>query len=164
MWLFYYFNFERNYDVLKSKPNKKTSWWRRLSSWSSEDVFIKMNIFTLLIRLQKTSSRRLDQDQYICLGHTSSRRIQDVFPRRLQNVLQKHLQDIFKTFSRRLQNVFKTSSRHLAKTFSRRLQNVFKTYHQIRLFFLTRFQDVFEIYSKRFWGVLQRWLSIEGFA
>ena len=55
----------------------------------------------------KRSSRRLDQDLYICLGHTSSRRHQDIFktssrrlqdvlPRRLQDVLQKRLQDIFK--------------------------------------------------------------------
>ena len=65
-----------------------------------EDVF--------RLRLQKTSSRRLDQDQYIRLGHTSSRRLQDVFKtssRRLQDVLQKRLQDIFKTSSRRLAKI-----------------------------------------------------------
>ena len=71
----------------------KTS-WRRLSSSSSEDVLIKTNMFALALRLQKTSSRRLGQDQYIRLGYTSSRRLQDV--------LQKRLQDIFKTSSRRL--------------------------------------------------------------
>ena len=43
----------------------------------------------------KTSSRRLDQDQYIRLGHTSSRRFQDILPRCLQDVLQKRLQDVF---------------------------------------------------------------------
>ena len=53
--------------------------------------------------------RRFCQDQYIRLGYTSSRRLQDVFktfsrrlqevlPRHLQGVLQKRLQDIFKTF------------------------------------------------------------------
>ena len=64
----------------------------------------------------KTSSRRLDQDQYIRLGHTSSRRLAKTYSKRLQ--------DVFKTSCK---NVFKTSSRHLCKTFWRRLQNVFKT-------------------------------------
>ena len=64
--------------------NYHLSWWRRL-----EDVF--------RLRLQKISSRRLDQDQYIRLGHTSSR-----FP----------------------QEAFKTSSRRLAKTSSRHFQGV----------------------------------------
>ena len=75
-----------------------------------EDVF----------RLQKTSSRRLDQDEYVLLSLTSSRclgktnifdlaiRLQDVLPRRLQEVLPKVLQDIF------------------------------KMYHQVKLFLLTR--------------------------
>ena len=43
------------------------------------------------------SSRRLVQDNYICIGHTSSR----------------HLQDVFMMSSRRFQDVFKTSSRCL---------------------------------------------------
>ena len=56
--------------------------------------------------LQKTSSRRLDQEQYIRLGHTSSRRLQVV------------LRDVFKILEdekllrwRRVENIFKTSSR-----------------------------------------------------
>ena len=81
-----------------------------ISSSSSEDVF-------------KTSSRRPGQDQHIRLAHTSSRRLQDV--------LQKCLQD-----------VFKTSLRHL--------QDVFKTYYQVKLFLVAQFQDIFETYSKRF--------------
>ena len=143
----------------------KTSWRRPENAFRLlEDVLIKTNIFTLLIRLQKTSSRRLDQDQYIRLGHTSSRRLQDVFktssrrlqdvlPRRLQDVFKtssrrlaktssRHLQDVFKTFWRRLQNVFKTSSRRLQdvlKTSSRHLQDVFKTYYQVKLFLVTQF-------------------------
>ena len=108
-----------------------------------EDVLIKTNIFAILIRLQKTSSRRLDQDQYIRLGHTSSRR----------------LQDVFKTSSRRLA---KTSSRHLQDVLQRCLQDVFKTYYQVKLFFVTQFQDVFETYSKRFLDVLLKWLSTGG--
>ena len=97
----------------------KTS-WRPL-----EDVF--------RLRLQKTSSRFLDQDKHKCLGHTSSRRFQDFF--------KTSCQDVFKTSSRRLQDVLqKTSSRHLQdvfKTFSRRLQDIFKTYSR-------RFEDVFK--------------------
>ena len=67
----------------------------------------------------KTSSWRLDQYQYILLGHTSSGRLQDVF--------KMSCKIVFKTSSRCLQVVSNTSSRRLAKTFSRRLQNVFKT-------------------------------------
>ena len=136
-----------------------------------EDVF----------RLQKTSSRRLHQNEYIRLTHTSSEDVliktiysswsclQDVFEtfsRRLQDVLITSCQDVFKTFWRRLQDVPETFSKRLQdifKTFWRRLQEVFKTY-QVKLFLLTRFQDVFEIYSKRFWDALQRHLSIEAFA
>ena len=84
--------------------------------------------------------RRLDQDEYVRLDHTSSRRLQDVLPRCLQNV-------------------FKTSSRRLAKTSSRHLQDVFKTYYQVKVFLVTQFQDIFETYSKRFWDVLLRRLS-----
>ena len=109
-------------------------------------------VFIFRRRLQdalKTSSRRLSQDQYIRLGHMSSRRLQDVFKtfsRHFQDFLQNCLQDIFKTSSRRLQDifktslrrlqnvlrsfqdVFKTSSRRLAKTPSRHLQDVFKAF------------------------------------
>ena len=78
-----------------------------------EDVF--------RLRLQKTSSRRL-QDVLIktnmftlalCLQKTSSRRLQDVLAKTNIFVLAIPLQDVFKTFSRHLQDVFKTSLRHL---------------------------------------------------
>ena len=76
-------------------------------------VFNHRNVF-------KTSSRRLHQGEYICLTHTSSR----------------HLQDIFKTSSRRLQDVLQ-----------RCIQDVFKTYHLVKMFLVTQFQDVFETFS-----------------
>ena len=160
-----------------SKPRKHLSWWRRL-----EDVFflrlleifnvlIKADIFALVLCLQETSSRRLGQDQYIRLDHTSSRRLQDLFKtssRRLQGILRRllqdvlktsssrHLQDVLKAFWRRLQGVFKPSSRHLAKASSKRdqdvlqkcLQEVFKRYHQVKLFLLTRLWDVFSTFLK----------------
>ena len=137
---------------------------------SRQEVFCKKNVFK-----------------------TSSRHLQDALQKRLQDVFKtpsRHIQHVFKTFSRRIIKLncscswpiysswpylFKTSSRRLPKMFSRRLQkvfkissrrlqDVFKTNHQVKLFLLTRFQDVFETYSKRFWDVLQRRLSIEGFA
>ena len=111
-----------------------------MSSRRLQDVLIKANLFALVIGLQKTSSKRLDQDQYIRLRHTSSRhlqhfssRLQDVFKtpsRRLQDDLQirfqdifKHLQDILKTSSRSFEDVFKTSSSRLAKMGSRQFQD-----------------------------------------
>ena len=47
---------------------------------------------------------------------------------------------------------------------SRHLRDVFKTYDQVKLFLLTRLQDIFEKYSARFRDVLRRQLSIERFA
>ena len=104
---------------------------------------IRLNEDVFSLRLQKTSWRRLDQDEYVRLSLTSSRRLQDVLPRCLQEV-------------------FKTSSRRLAKTSSRHLQDVFKTYYQVKVFLVTQFQDIFETYSKRFWDVLLRRLSTGG--
>ena len=118
----------------------KTS-WRRL-----EDVF--------RLRLQNTSSRRLDQDEYVrlsltssenvfktssgCLGQGQYIRLDYTFPRRLQDVYKTSCQDVLKTFSRCrqdvLQKVFKTSSKRLQEVFKtssrrleKRLQDNFKT-------------------------------------
>ena len=93
-----------------------------------QGVLIKTNIFALAIRLQdvfKTFSRRLEQDHYIRLGHTSSRRPAKTSSRHLQDVLARRLQDIFQTSSRFLaksfQDIFKTSSKDVFKTFSRHI-------------------------------------------
>ena len=51
--------------------------------------------------------------------------------------------NLFKTSSK-CRAFFKTSSRRLAKVSSRH----FNTYHQVTLFFLTRLQDVFDIFLK----------------
>ena len=80
------------------------------------------NIFALVACLQKTSSIRLDRDQYIRLGHTSSRLY--------QNVLQKRLQDLFKTSSRHSKDLWKrclakTSARPLQELLQKRLQGIF---------------------------------------
>ena len=99
----------------------KTSWSRRI--YSPDSYFFRR-------RLQEVF-KTLDQDQYIRLGHTSSRRYQDV--------LRKRLQDILKTSSRHFQDVFKTSSRHLQDILLRRFQDVFKT----------SCKDVFKTCSRR---------------
>ena len=89
--------FSMSFEFFFLHPSKHSSWWRRL-----QDVLIKTNMFALALRLQKTSSRRLGQDQYIRLGYTSSRRLQDVLQKRLQDIFKTSCKDIFKTFSRRI--------------------------------------------------------------
>ena len=87
----------------------------------------------LRLRLQKTSSRRLVQDEYAHLSLTSS---EDVLVKRNIFVLAIRLQDVlqklFKTSSRRLQDVLKTLSRHLQDVLPRCLKKIFSR----------RFQDV----------------------
>ena len=92
---------------------------------------------------------RLDEDVFrLCLQKTSSKRFAKTSSRHLQDVLLKCFQDV--------------PSRHLQDVFQRCLQDVFKMNHEVKLFLFTRFQDVFETFSKR-WEVLQRRLSIEGY-
>ena len=114
-------------------------------------------VFIFRRRLQdvlKTSSRRLGQDQYIRLGHMSSRRLQDVFKRssrrfqdifktsaklssrHLQNVFKASCKSIFKTSSRCFQGILKESSRHLQVVLQRYIEDVFKNYHQVKLLLL----------------------------
>ena len=90
-----------------------------------QDVLIKANMFALALRLQKTSWRSI-YSSWRYVFKTSSRCFQDV--------LQKRLQDIFKTS-------WKTSSGHL--------QDVFKTYHQVKLFLLTRLWEAFNTFLRR---------------
>ena len=112
---------------------------------------ICLNEDVLRLRLQKTSSRRL-QDEYARLNLTSS---EDVLVKANIFVLVIRLQDDFKTFPRCLA---KTSSRRLAKTYSRRFkdvlqryfQDVFKTYHQVKLFLLTCLREVFNTFLRYF--------------
>ena len=139
-------------------PTKHSSWWRHL-----EDVF--------RLCLQNPSSRRLDQDEYIRLSHTSS---EDVFKtssrrlgqdqcirlghtssRRFQNVFKSSSKSVFKASSRRPQDVlkmslrrFKTSSRRLARTSSRRLAKMSSRHLQGVL--KTHSRPLAKISSKRF--------------
>ena len=67
------------------------------------------------------------------------RRLQDVLPRRLQNIFKTYWKYVFKTSSRRFQDVFKTSCQYVFKTSSRHLQDVFKTSSR-------HLQDAFETF------------------
>ena len=76
------------------------------------------------LRLQKASSRSLDQDEYIRLTHRS---LEDVFKTSWSKPIYSPWSYVFKTSCK---NVFKTSSRHLQdvfKTSLRCLQDIFKT-------------------------------------
>ena len=69
-------------------------------------------------------------------------------------------EDVLKTSWKRLsssssEDVFRL---RLQSKSSRHLQDVFKTYYQFKVFLVTKFQDIFETYSKLFWDVLLRWL------
>ena len=83
-----------------------------------QDEYVRLSLTSSELVL-KTSWRRLGQDQYICLGHMFSRSFEDVLKRS-----SRPLQGVFKTFWRRLQDIFKTSSRLPAKISSRRFQGV----------------------------------------
>ena len=104
------------------------------------------------------SSRRLDQDEYICLSHTSS---EDVLIKTYIFILIIPLQDVVKMSWERLQDIFKTScqdvlkksSKHLQDLLERSLQNIFKTFARriikFKLFLLTRPQDVINTFFRR---------------
>ena len=138
--------------------------WRRLS-FSSEDVFIRTNIFALLIPLQKTSSRRLDQYQYIRLGHTFSRRFEDVLKtslKRLQDIFKTSYKKVFKKSSRRFEDVFKASSAQRFSAFA----NVFNTSSiracntsskkRLQDFLKTSWRRVCKMSSRRFQDVIRK--------
>ena len=125
----------------------KTSWWRRIYSYLSyvfrrrlQDVLMKTNIFLLIIRLPKTSSKRLDEGEYILINHTPS---EDVFNTSQGRLGQDQYIRLVYTSSRRLQDVFKTSSRRLQDVLPKRLQHVFKTSRKYVLKTSSRrFEDV----------------------
>ena len=107
--------------------------WRRLedvfrlhlqktSSRSLQDVLIRMNMFALALRLQKTTWRGL----------------QGVLVKTNIFVLAIRLQDVIKTFWRRLQDVLQWY-----------FKDVFKAYHEVKLFLLTRFWEVFNTFLTR---------------
>ena len=79
----YIFTTQQTFTLMKTP-------WRRLSSL--EDVLIKTNIFSLVIRLQKTSLSRPIYSSWPYVFKTSSA------SRRLAKTSSRHLQDVFKTY------------------------------------------------------------------
>ena len=133
----------------------------------SEDM-VKTKIFILAIHLQdvlKTFWR--------CLRNVLQKRLQDVFKtplRHLQDVFKnssRHLQEMYKTSSSYFEDIFKTSSRHPQDVLQRNLQDFFKAYHHVKLFLLTRLREVVNTFLRRsfpktviYWGI---WLGNTNF-
>ena len=117
------------------------TYWRRISSLSSEDVLIKTNMFALALRFQKTSWSRPINLSWPYVFKTSPRRLQDVF-----KTYSRRFEDVFKRSSRRFEDVFKMSSRHLQDFQQRYLQDVFKAYRQVNLFYLKCPREVFNTF------------------
>ena len=99
----------------------------------SLQLLLRLSCLSRRLRLQKTSSRRPDQDECVHLSLTSSRRLQDVLVMTNIFVLAIRLQGVFKKFSRWLQDVFKTSCQDVFDKSSKdalqkHLQDIFKTF------------------------------------
>ena len=143
---------------------------------SQQTFFLMKTSFVFIFRRRlKTSWSYAFKMFSRCLQVFLQRRLEDVLQkrpqgifktpwRRLEDVLPKRREDVLKTTSKRREEVLKTTSRRISKMSSRHLQDVFETYHQVKLFLLTHLQEVFEIYSIRFWDILRRWLSVGRFA
>ena len=114
----------------------RLEWWHHPANINfDEDVLRTSFVFDF--------RRRLDQDEYIHLTHTSS---EDVFKTSWSRAIYSSWSYVFKTSC---QDVFKTSSRRLAKTSSRHLQDVL----------LRRFQEVFKTSSRLLAKMCSRRLS-----
>ena len=95
----------------------------------------------------KTSCKNLFKTSSRCFEDIFRMFCLDVFKtslKRLHNVLK----NVFKTSLRRLQDVLKTSSRHRQDVLQKYLQEVFKTYHQVKLFLLTRLWEAFNTFQR----------------
>ena len=73
----------------------------------------------------KRSLRHLDQDDYIGLSNTSSRRLQ-TFSKRFQDVFKTSCKNVFKTSSKL--DILKTFCQDILKASSKRLQDIFLTF------------------------------------
>ena len=100
-----YFVEEMEQNELMSKKHKEVCTTLNYTSVSFclEDILKKSLVFVF--------RRRLHQDKYFCLCHTSSEEVLKMYSRRFQ--------DVFKTSSKPLQNVFKTSCKDVLEIFSR---------------------------------------------
>ena len=115
-----------------------------------EDVFKMSWSRQICLPYSYVFGRFLDQYQYNRHGRTSSRRLQDVSPSRLQNFLITSLRHLPKTSSKHLQEVFKASSRHVKDVMQKRPQDIFKTSSwRAQDIFKTSCKDVFKNFSIR---------------
>ena len=130
-------NIRLDEDVLKTS-------WRRL-----QNVFIKTNIFALLILLQKTCSRRFLDILIKTTIFVLVIRVQAFFKTSWSRPTYSSWSYVFKTSSRRFQGVFKTSCQDFFETSSRRLVKTSTRYPQ----------DVFKKFSRRLQDVLQKCLQ-----
>ena len=157
-------NIRLDEDVFRLRVQKTSS--RRLqdvfkTSWSRRTYSLYSYVFRRRLQdVLKTSWSRPIYSSCSYVFKTSSRRLQEVLPRCLQNVFQtssrrlaktssRHLQDAFDTFWRSLQDVFKTSSRRLAKVSSRRFQDVSSSYTVLVNKFSRCLQDVLTTFLRR---------------
>ena len=119
-WLSIFKSSSRHFQEVFKAPSRPLA---KTSSRHLQDVF--KTFWKCFQDVFKTFSRHLDQDEYICLIHTSS---EDVFKTSWSRPIYSSWSCIFKTSSRCFQEVFKTPSRSLAKTSAGHLQDVFKTF------------------------------------
>ena len=114
-----------------------------------QNVFIKANIFALLILLQKTSLRRFLDVLIKTNISVLVIRVQAFFKTSWSRPTYSSWSYVFKTSSRRFQGVFKTSCQDFFETSSRRLVKTSTRYPQ----------DVFKKFSRRLQDVLQKCLQ-----
>ena len=103
-----YYPPEVSKKLRKCLPNKHSSLWRRL-----QDVLKTSFVFVF--------RRRLDQNEYIGVSHTSS---EYVLKTSWSTPIYSSWPYVFKMSSRRFQDVFKTSYKNVFKTSSRCIQDV----------------------------------------
>ena len=108
---------KKNYQRILQKLQPENLFQALLCLQRTQQTFILKTSWrdAFRLHLQKTSSRRLDQDEYICLSHLSS-----------EDVFKTSWSYVFKMFSRGL---VQTSSRYLQDVLQICLQDIFKRYH-----------------------------------
>ena len=118
---------------------KNWSWWRRVEG-------VLKTPFALVMRGRLQDVFKTSWSRPICSSCSYIFKNSSIH---FQDVLTRHLHDIFKKFSRRL---VKTSSKHLwgvSKMFWRTLQGVFKMFSRhIQDIFKTSCKDVFKMFSR----------------
>ena len=81
---------------------------------------------------------------YLPYSYVFRRRLQDVFKTSWSKPIYSSWLYVFNTFPRRLQDVFKTSSKRLQDVLQRYLQDFFKTYHRFKLLLLISLREVLQ--------------------